>query len=311
MGPAGWSHAHTRYPAVRARSCGSLTRVSEGDSWSRGSSRCSDARPGLLFDSHGYRPGEFGPVIRGPECDMLAIRLPYRKRLDSLQNGAQIVRRSRLPGAGLWRYAALVLVGLFGLLACGTTSSGASVVSVRVTRQAGLVVVPALDQTVSDPGTAQQLATDVLALPRFQPGGYLCPVDFGTTYTLLFSTRTPYRWSAVVSVLGCQTVKLSDGRVLRAANTSKLYADLGAALGLPPDELVPRPCPSEAPDIGRIGRMRRMTCGYSATIDLNRFPFLAPLELLRIPRCSCSQGSRSCDGDLTRGRIDSPIAAGA
>lgn len=114
--------------------------------------------------------------------------------------------------------------------------------NVRITRTPGLFVLPPLAQTITDRAIAGGLASDIESLPVFPSGIVSCPVDFGTSYTLAFSTAGGGAWSAVISVLGCRRVKLSDGRVLSALNASKLFADLGGALDLAPDELIPRPC---------------------------------------------------------------------
>jgi hypothetical protein len=60
-----------------------------------------------------------------------------------------------------------------------------------------------------------------LTLEMFPSGSMVCPIDFGTTYTFAFSTISSHSWTAVLSVLGCQSVKLSDGRVLRASARDK------------------------------------------------------------------------------------------
>jgi len=91
-------------------------------------------------------------------------------------------------------------------------------------RQPGLVVVPPLDRSITDKDVAAQLAADITGLPAFPSGSMMCPIDFDTTYTLVFSTTSSHSWSAVLSVLGCQSVKLNDGRVLWAVHATKLFA---------------------------------------------------------------------------------------
>jgi len=122
-----------------------------------------------------------------------------------------------------------------------------AVVAVRVTRDPGLLVIPKIDQTIADRNVAAKLAGDIEALPPFLNGALMCSNDFGTTYDLTFSTVTGASWSAVVSVLGCRGVNLSNGRRLWAHNANRLFTDLGAALGLAPDELIPHVCPPPAP----------------------------------------------------------------
>jgi hypothetical protein len=127
-------------------------------------------------------------------------------------------------------------------------ASDHAVVAVHITRDPGLVVVPTVNQTITNRGVAGKLASDIEALPAFPKGAFVCPIDFGTSYSLMFSTTSGGHWSATVFVLGCQPVKLSDSRTLWAMNATQLFADLGAALGLAPDELIPRPCPAAQSD---------------------------------------------------------------
>jgi len=108
-------------------------------------------------------------------------------------------------------------------------------------------VVSRIDRTIANRNVAGTLAGDVEALPPFPKGAIMCPADFGTTYDLAFSTVTGGSWSAVVSVLGCTGVNLSNGRRLWAYDARMLFTDLGAALGLAPDELIPRACPPPTP----------------------------------------------------------------
>ena len=122
-----------------------------------------------------------------------------------------------------------------------------AITAVHITRNPGLFVLPEIDKSITDRAVAGALAGDIEALPAFPDGAFLCPIDFGTTYDLTFSTVSRSSWSAVVSVKGCQGVTLSEGRVRRAFGAVKLFNDLGAALGLAPDELVPMPCPPPAP----------------------------------------------------------------
>jgi hypothetical protein len=122
-----------------------------------------------------------------------------------------------------------------------------TVVAVHITRDPGLLVIPQIDETIADRDVAATLAGDIEALPPFPPRVISCPVDFGTSYSLTFSTTRAQHWSATLSAQGCHAVRLSDGRVLWALLATKLFADLGAALGMAPDELIPRPCTGVAP----------------------------------------------------------------
>ena len=119
----------------------------------------------------------------------------------------------------------------------------ATVIAVHITREPGLLVVPQIDQRITNRHVAGTLAGDIEALPPFPKGAIMCPADFGTTYDLAFSAGTGGSWSAIVSVLGCREVNLSNGPNLWAYNANKLFTDLGAALGLAPDELIPHVCP--------------------------------------------------------------------
>ena len=116
--------------------------------------------------------------------------------------------------------------------------------SVRITRNPGLFILPALDQTITDTGTVARLRADIDRLPPLPAGVMSCPIDFGTTYTLMFKGSGQPLLTAVLAAQGCRVVKLSDGRVLWAVSSTSLYTDLGAALGLTQDELIPFPCPA-------------------------------------------------------------------
>ena len=143
--------------------------------------------------------------------------------------------------------SARIAVAVLFAFAAACSSTDRTVISVHITRNPGLVVVPAVDQTITDRAIANQLATDIQDLPTFPNGVFNCPIDFGTTYKLVFTTVSASTWSATLSVLGCKTVKLSDGRTVWALNATKLFEDLGAALGLAPDEFTPEPCGVAAP----------------------------------------------------------------
>src|SRR5207302_7953578 len=152
----------------------------------------------------------------------------------------------RLPTAK-WRIGALSVLIVGAAITCTGQPTDDSVISVHVMRQPGFGVVPPLDRSITDKHVAAQLAADITGLPAFPSGSMMCPIDSDTRYTLVFSSVSSHSWSAVLSVLGCQSVKLNDGRVLWAVHATKLFADLGEALGLAPDDLVPRPCNSALP----------------------------------------------------------------
>jgi hypothetical protein len=128
---------------------------------------------------------------------------------------------------------------------CGSAALESTAIdpSVRITRTPGLFILPTLDQTITDQHTVTRLRSDIDRLPPFPAGTFACPVDFGTSYTLVFKDSRQPTLTAVVSVQGCRGVTLSDGRVLWAMNSPSLYTDLGAALDLKQDELIPFPCP--------------------------------------------------------------------
>ena len=137
--------------------------------------------------------------------------------------------------------ATILLAAILGIHAHQVASPVAAdsrVDSVHITRNPGLFVAPPIDRVITDRRTAEILAGDIEALPPFPSGTMFCPIDYGTTYNLAFSSG----WSAVVSVRGCQQVAISDGRELWAWGRQKLFSDLGNALGLAPDELVLQPC---------------------------------------------------------------------
>ena len=78
---------------------------------------------------------------------------------------------------------AMLLAGC-GIAVLGTTSTDPSV---RITRTPGLFILPRLDQTITDSGTVARLRADIDRLPAFPAGAISCPVDFGTSYTLVFN----------------------------------------------------------------------------------------------------------------------------
>lgn len=119
-------------------------------------------------------------------------------------------------------------------------SISASATAVRVTRDPGSFVMPQLDRTITNQQTVRRLATDILALQAVPSGTAHCPADFGTTYTLRFTGGAP--WSALVDVLGCGTVQLSDGRNLWSLTTPSFETDLAAALDLSTSDFSPIPC---------------------------------------------------------------------
>ncbi len=144
------------------------------------------------------------------------------------------------------RLAALLVLLASPLLGgCGAAAfgAGAAATSLQITRTPGLFILPAVDQTIDDPSTINRLQADIDQLPPFPSGTMSCPIDFGTSYNLVFTGAGLTTETAVISAQGCRAVKLSDGRVLWASDSTSLYNDLGAALGLSQAQLIPFPCP--------------------------------------------------------------------
>ena len=142
----------------------------------------------------------------------------------------------------------LALGFLIGVLVagCGTARlvDTTSAPRLQITRTPGLLILPPLAATITNPSTVNRLVDDIRELPPFPAGTTSCPVDFGTSYKLDFRSAGKTFLTAVISVQGCQGVQLSDGGSLWAANAPSLFTDLGAALSLKPGELIPFPCPA-------------------------------------------------------------------
>jgi hypothetical protein len=130
------------------------------------------------------------------------------------------------------------------IAAPGISTEAESGPSIDVTRYPGSLILPPLDRTITDPAAINRLERDIDALPPYTPGTRFCTIDFGTTYTLVFKNAGEPVATAVISVLGCRWVILSNGRTLFAATSSGLFVDLGKALGLPAGELIPFPWPT-------------------------------------------------------------------
>lgn len=143
-----------------------------------------------------------------------------------------------------WPVALLLLACLTA--ACTSVPSNppialsANVDSVRVTRDAGLIIMPSLDKTITDRKTARRLAADLLALPVMPSGNYSCPMDYGTTYTLDFTAAKS--WSSTIETEGCRLVDYSDGSKRWALTMPAIYSDLPSALGLRSSDFAPLPC---------------------------------------------------------------------
>lgn len=124
-----------------------------------------------------------------------------------------------------------------------------SAVSVRVVRTPGLLILPPLDRSIADPAAATRLADDIrrlrpqaVGVPGGPPIVENCPIDFGTAYALTFSSPGTPHWTAVIHIMGCSDVTVPGWPELIDLGDTTLLADLGAALGLSPDEVSPVPC---------------------------------------------------------------------
>ena len=150
---------------------------------------------------------------------------------------------SRLTGLGavvLTSLLTAVLVLAFHNAAPLAAVNGSDQAEVHVTRAPGLLVLPALDFTITDPALAARLATDIRSLP-VAPSVCVGGVDYGTSYSLTFASPGTPSWTAVIEVFGCDEVTISNGPA-RQVRSPALWADLAQALDLTSDELRPLPC---------------------------------------------------------------------
>ena len=150
---------------------------------------------------------------------------------------------SRLTGLGavvLTSVLTAVMVLAFHDAATLLPASGGTQVDVRITRTPGLLVLPALDLTITDSALAARLVTDIRSLP-VAPSVCAGGVDYGTSYSLTFASPGTPSWTALIEVFGCDEVTISDGPA-RQVQSPALWADLAQALDLTSDELRPLPC---------------------------------------------------------------------
>ena len=115
---------------------------------------------------------------------------------------------SRLTGLGavvLTSLLTAVLVLAFQNAAPLAAVNGSDQAEVHVTRAPGLLVLPALDFTITDPSLAARLATDIRSLP-VAPSVCAGGVDYGTSYSLTFASPGTPNWTAVIAVFGCDEV---------------------------------------------------------------------------------------------------------
>jgi hypothetical protein len=126
----------------------------------------------------------------------------------------------------------------------GVTGPGSATQSrVHIIRVAGTLALPSLNRTIRDARTVAALAVDIRTLPRF-PLDERCPADFGTHYSLTFTVAGSAPWSATIGAQGCEVVQVSRQPTQWAAHSPQLWADLGVALGLSPDEIQPSSVPT-------------------------------------------------------------------
>jgi hypothetical protein len=121
--------------------------------------------------------------------------------------------------------------------------------SVHVVRTPGLLVLPQVDRTITDRVVAGRLADDIRGLrpwaievPNSRDVAVSCPMDYGTSYTLTFTSPGSASWTATIGILGCSLVSIPGWPTLLDFGATPLLDDLGTALGLSPDELVPVAC---------------------------------------------------------------------
>ena len=135
---------------------------------------------------------------------------------------------------------ALVVLAFHHAAPLVPASGGTQVDEVHVTRAPGLLVLPALDLTITDPALAARLATDIRSLP-LAPSVCVGGADYGTSYSLTFASPGTPTWTAVIQVFGCDEVTISNGPA-RQVRSPALWAHLAQTLDLTSDELRPLPC---------------------------------------------------------------------
>jgi len=118
-------------------------------------------------------------------------------------------------------------------------NEGAS--ALHVVRNAGSLSLPGLDRTIHDSQAIAMVAEDIRELPLFPPAER-CPASFGTYYSLTFRMGGAPSWTAIIAAQGCETVQASGQQVRWAVHEPQLWKDLGNALGLSVDQLLPQVC---------------------------------------------------------------------
>ncbi|MFZ0130799.1 MAG: DUF4232 domain-containing protein [Candidatus Dormiibacterota bacterium] len=167
--------------------------------------------------------------------------------------------------------------------------NGVNQAQVHITRSPGLLVLPALESTITDPALAARLATNIRSLP-VAPSVCAGGVSYGTSYTLTFVSPGSPTWTAVIQVFGCDEVHLSNGPT-RQARSPALWSDLAQALDLTSDELRPLPC--GGPGLTRTSLCYPERVQSPATVPWAPLPYQAylatPLPIATatpVPRCT-------------------------
>jgi hypothetical protein len=118
--------------------------------------------------------------------------------------------------------------------------------TVQITRTPGLLALPPLEVTITDTQEVADLSSDIQSLPQGHEL-YSCPISWGTSYSLTFSSTGTPSWTAIIPVWGCGLVTLSNGPERSALNATTLWSDLGNALGLVTDQVEPYGCGAQPP----------------------------------------------------------------
>lgn len=217
---------------------------------------------------------------------------------------------SRLTGLGavvLTSLLTAVLVLAFHNATPLVAVNGSDQTEVHVTRAPGLLVLPALDLTITDPTLAARLATDIRNLP-VAPSVCAGGVDYGTSYSLTFASSGTPSWTAVIQVFGCDEVTLSSGPVLQVRSPA-LWADLAQALDLTSDELRPLPC--GGPGLTRDSVCYAESVQSPATVPWAPLPIQAYLPTpLPTPTATATPAPRCGLNDLKAQPISSGGATG-
>lgn len=111
---------------------------------------------------------------------------------------------------------------------------------VRIVRFPGSLALPPLDRAIRNATLVAALADDIKSLPVF-PHDERCAADFGTYYSLTFTSAGASPWTATVDAEGCEIVQVPGQPATWAVNAPRLWSDLADALGINPRKLPPWP----------------------------------------------------------------------